>query len=599
MSEIALNAPTHDADEGEWFASDMAAFSEKADAIWQSARAADADHPYRLKYGLGEDLIWVYGKSGFANGDNIQNAVIVPYFKGSTNEITAIRFIVVNEEGDEHDIWLRSDLGHVGAYTRVSNHKTDPVLLTTSLSDALSLFEATGYCVAVAENSTGLGVVAATLASAHPDTRIVVCGTEATRAEAEAAARMIGAPLAISANDTAPCQHEDFNGLYQQSGPEAVRALIEAASVPKSSSGIDGTPVDITPWPITIASIGELVANTEKMVRRFTILNEFQVLTVALWIFASHVMDLMPFAPILGLFSPTMGCGKTTLLNVLKHLVRRPVAAGGMSAAFIYHVIERLMPVLLMDEGEHYVGKDRAMTNIINSGHTRISGFIGKVNNGKSKMHPTFCPKVLAMINRPTGTTYDRCIAIHLRRMLPDEVVEQVHYANHAEFAQLKSKIVRWANDARSLIAQARPARLNVPNSRTADNWVPLLTVASLGGEELLNRAIAAGEHMAAAVGDRMNEGELLLRDIKTVFDATGRRWLWTHELLDALCSDEDKQWRYFCNGKPLSSRALGEMLAPFGISSKDIRHGEAVKKGYERTAFEDGFARYVTGSNK
>ncbi|PQV52178.1 DUF3631 domain-containing protein [Paraburkholderia sp. BL21I4N1] len=599
MNTIALDMPGDGADIGEWIASDMRAFSEKANAIWESARAADEDHPYRLKYGLGGELIWVYGEPGFVNGEDIENAVVVPFFEGSTNRITAIRFIGTNDNGDEHDVWLRGDSGHGGTYARIGAHKTDTLLLAPNFSDALSLFEATGDRVAVPADSSSLGLVAATLASAHPDTRIVVCATEATRAEAEAAARMIGAPLAIPATGTTPCLYEDFNTLYQQSGQAAVCAVVETAMVPKSSSEIDGTPVDIIPWPIQIPSIGELVAKTERMIRRFSILDEFQVLTVALWIFASHVMDLMPFAPILGLFSPTMGCGKTTLLNVLKHLVRRPVAAGGLSPAFIYHVIERLMPTLLMDEGEHYVGKDRAMTNIINSGHTHIAGYIGKVINGRSKMHPTYCPKVLAMINLPAGTTYDRCIPIHLRRKLPDEAVEQMHYANEAEFAQLKSMIVRWANDARPLLMQARPARLNVSNSRTADNWVPLLTVASLGDEALLNRAIAAGERMAVSVRNRLNDGELLLRDVKPIFDATGRKWLWTHELLDILCSDEDKQWRYYCNGKPLSSRALGEMLAPFGIVSKDIRYGESVKKGYERAAFEDAFARYVNSSTE
>jgi hypothetical protein len=598
MNKITPPSPS-DADIGEWITNAPSTFAEKTEAIWQAAVAADADHPYRLKYGLGEELIWVYGQPGFVNGENIQNAVVVPYFKGSTNEITAIRFIVMNEDGDEHDIWLQSDAGHGGAYARIGAHKTDKMLLTSSFSDALSLFEATGDRVAVPADSSSLGLVAATLASAHPNTRIVVCATEAIRAEAEAAARMIGAPLAITATGTVPCQHEGFNTLFQQSGHEAVWALVESATGPKSSSEIDGAPIDITPWPIPIPSISELVEKTEQIIRRFSILDEFQVLTVALWIFASHIMDLMPFAPILGLFSPTMGCGKTTLLNVLKHLVRRPVAAGGLSPAFIYHVIERLMPTLLMDEAEHYVGKDRAMTNIINSGHTRIAGYIGKVINGRSKMHPTYCPKVLAMINLPAGTTYDRCIPIHLRRKLPDEAVEQVHYANEAEFAQLKSMIVRWANDARPLLVQARPARLNVSNSRTADNWLPLLTVASLGSEALLNRAIAAGQRMAVSVRNRLNDGELLLRDVKPIFDVTGRRWLWTHELLDILCSDEDKQWRYYCNGKPLSSRALGEMLAPFGIVSKDIRNGESVKKGYERTAFEDAFARYVNISNE
>ncbi|CAJ4818561.1 DUF3631 domain-containing protein [Burkholderia pseudomallei] len=598
MNTNDLDMPGDGADIREWLTSDMNAFSEKANALWQNTSAAEKDHPFRLKYGLGENLIWVYGKQGFVDDEDIQNAIVVPYFKGSTNEIISLRFIVVNEDGDGRDIWLRSDSEHIGAYARFGVRKSDTVLLTPSLSDGVSLFAATRHCVAVPENPESVGIVAATLASAHRAARIVVCCDEVSRAAAEAAARMIGAPLVTPRAGDGTYSYESFADLCRQSGADALSALVDSADVPKSDAGADGAPADIAPWPLESPDINELVADVEQTVRRFSVLTDVQAFVVALWIIVSHVMDLMPFSPILGLFSPTKGCGKTTVLGVLRLLVHRPVVAANLTAAYLYHIIARWMPTMLIDEGDTFVHKNSDLTGIINSGHTRISGYVGKMNSGQPKTHPVFCGKVLAMIGRPPATIYHRSIPINLRRKLADEAVELLYYANEAEFAQLKSKIVRWASDNRSAIEKARPPRLPVPDSRMADNFVPLLSVASLGSDELLSRAIAAGESMAATAGNQLSDGEHLLGDVKFIFDSTGRTWIWSHELLAALCQDDDKQWRHCDGGKPLSSRMLADMLRPFGIESTDIREGKTVKKGYKRSSFEDAFARYVNASS-
>jgi NADP-dependent 3-hydroxy acid dehydrogenase YdfG len=42
-----------------------------------------------------------------------------------------------------------------------------------------------------------------------------------------------------------------------------------------------------------------------------------------------------------------------------------------MSAAYLYHMIERHMPTMLIDEGDTFVRKNSDLTGIINSGHTR------------------------------------------------------------------------------------------------------------------------------------------------------------------------------------------------------------------------------------
>ncbi len=100
MSTVFLPS-TPDTDIGEWLTSDASAFEHKANALWQNALAAGDDHPYRLKYGLSADSVWVHGLPGFVNGESVQNAVVVLYSSGSPRKITAIRFIVMDEDGSE------------------------------------------------------------------------------------------------------------------------------------------------------------------------------------------------------------------------------------------------------------------------------------------------------------------------------------------------------------------------------------------------------------------------------------------------------------------------------------------------------------------
>lgn len=583
-------------DLGEWLTIDPATFSEKANYLWQGAIAPGQGHPYLCKYDLAPGSCWICSEPGFVNDESVQDSIVVPYYSGA-NEIVALRFVSVDEDGNTQNVWLPDGFGHVGSYARLGEQKTDVILLTSSHSDGVSLFEATGYRVAVASNSAGLVLVAAKLASAHPQTRIVVCSALGALAEAEAAARMIGATLATPATGSGFGDEDSFNSLYQQSGAETLRQIVDTAAPPKSDGGADGVPIDIAPWPVE-TSITEIVPSLERLIPRFSVVTEAEALVISMWILVSHIMDLMPFSPILGLFSPTKGCGKTTLLELLALLVRRPITAANMTAAYLYNIIEHFLPTLLIDEGDTFLARSSDLTGIINSGHSRAAGFVRKMIGGKPKAYPAFCGKVLSMIGFPADTIYDRCIAIHLRRKLADETVEPLYHADKAEFARLKSKITRWAIDSQAQIKMARPPRLKVRNSRTADNYVPLLMVASLGGEELLKRVTAAAESLTAAAGEQLRDDELLIRHIKAIFESTGRSWIWSQELVDMLCQDEDMPWARCNRGRPLTPTMLAAMLSAFSIKGVNLRDGETVKKGYKRAFFEDAFARYASSDN-
>jgi hypothetical protein len=60
----------------------------------------------------------------------------------------------------------------------------------------------------------------------------------------------------------------------------------------------------------------------------------------ALWVVHSYLTEHFLVSPRLGVRSPTKGCGKTLLLDVLGCLVRRPLPTASVTPAAIFRVIE-------------------------------------------------------------------------------------------------------------------------------------------------------------------------------------------------------------------------------------------------------------------
>jgi hypothetical protein len=63
-------------------------------------------------------------------------------------------------------------------------------------------------------------------------------------------------------------------------------------------------------------------------------------LAIALWALHTYVFDRYKITPRLALLSPVFGCGKTTLLILLEHLVANPSRYVNVTAALLYRQIE-------------------------------------------------------------------------------------------------------------------------------------------------------------------------------------------------------------------------------------------------------------------
>ena len=132
---------------------------------------------------------------------------------------------------------------------------------------------------------------------------------------------------------------------------------------------------------------------------------------------------------------------------------------------------------------------------------------------------------------------------------------------------------------------------------RNADVWEALLAVADLAGGHWPESARAAA---VAAVADTEGKapsiGVMLLCDIRTIFSIHGTDHLMTQRLLTDLWGMEESPWASLQrDGSGIDARGLAKRLAPYGITSCDIRDaGGKNRKGYYRAAFTDTWERYI-----
>ncbi len=112
------------------------------------------------------------------------------------------------------------------------------LLIAEGFATAASLHETTGQPVVCAFDAGNLAPVAKALRQRHPTILLVLCGdddrdteaktgTNTGRSKATAAARAVGG-LAVFP-EPLPEGKSDFNDLHQAAGPDAVRAIVEAA----------------------------------------------------------------------------------------------------------------------------------------------------------------------------------------------------------------------------------------------------------------------------------------------------------------------------------------------------------------------------------
>jgi uncharacterized protein DUF3631 len=151
-----------------------------------------------------------------------------------------------------------------------------------------------------------------------------------------------------------------------------------------------------------------------------------------------------------------------------------------------------------------------------------------------------------------------------MKRKLPEETVQDFDHLDHPEFATLRCKLLRWANDNHEGLAKAQPQIPTGFNNRLRRNWWMLLAIAELAGDDWADTARKAARDVESIQEATSIEIELLT-DIRKAFDTSGGDEISTKTLITTLCLDEEAPWATYAKGKPITDRHLARMLKSTG----------------------------------
>jgi hypothetical protein len=344
-------------------------------------------------------------------------------------------------------------------------------------------------------------------------------------------------------------------------------------------------------------------------VRRFVVLTAAQVTAVVLYVAQTYVHQSLDVIGYLAITSPERRSGKTRLMDVLELLVAVPWRVIEPSEAVLFRKIDRAQPTLLLDEFDAIFASrrdtepQRAVLNAGNARGTCVSRCIPPSHDVMD--FEVFCPKVLAGIGRLPDTVADRAINIAMKRKLRGEACARFRRRTAKPQAdELVAELERWASTAAEPLQMALErveplaedgGALEVLDDRAFEQaWEPLVALASLAGDEWLERAIAAALELSAGRDAQPETVRLrLLQDTRLVFEHLGDR-VSSETLAAELANDLDAPWSDW-HGKAITPRAIADLLRQFEIRPRSVRFPDGgTAKGYRREQFEDSWRRYV-----
>lgn len=283
----------------------------------------------------------------------------------------------------------------------------------------------------------------------------------------------------------------------------------------------------------------------------------------------------------------------TTRVNSkLEAVVANPIQASNISSAAVYRSIERWHPTLIVDEADTFLRDNTELRGILNAGHRR-NAFVLRVegDDHEPRRFSVWCPKVIAMIGKPHATLSGRSIVVELKRKTMLEKRER--FTDGCLNDHLARKCARWAADNEGRLRSHQPSLPESLFNRTADNWIPLITIADMAGSgwQETARQLAA---TAAARKDGDITSVLLLQAIRELFEEKNADRLSSEDIVNRLANSEGSPWPEYRNGKPISMNQVANLLKDYKVHSKQVRFGSTTRKGYMRDDFRDAFKRYL-----
>jgi phage/plasmid primase-like uncharacterized protein len=195
-----------------------AAAASSALEIWKQAAQASEDHPYLKRKGIKPHGVKLS-----------EGKLVIPIRIKS--DICSLQFIA--PDGEKRFL---SGGQITGGYFSIGK-PNDIICITEGFATGASVYEATGYAVAVAFNCGNLDNVTKAMRDKFPNAKLIVCADDDYKSlnnpghsAANLAAQNNGGMVAIpSFGDNRPDKATDFNDMHQHCGLEAVKQAIGRA----------------------------------------------------------------------------------------------------------------------------------------------------------------------------------------------------------------------------------------------------------------------------------------------------------------------------------------------------------------------------------
>ena len=404
-------------------------------------------------------------------------------------------------------------------------------------------------------------------------------------------------------------------GVYESVRLEAAKRLHMRVSMLDTLVGVERDKIakpetdflphwKVEPWPDPVDGAA-LLDELRQLFNRYAVTPKHADVLLALWALHTWVFDSFDITPYLVISSPTRRCGKSLVLTILQWVCCRAKKNDSMSKAAIYRSVEVERPTLVLDE-VGWVGDLKDERQGILCGGFERNGFVevceGESANITVRRYSTYCPKAFGLIGKLTATLMDRSIEIAMQRKTKLDKVERLGRRDNADYARLRQRCLRWANDSHEALAAIKPKAPDGLNDRALDIWEPLLAIAERVGGHWPKLATEAAIALSGDDGSAAEEISVeLLHGIEAEFNRSGSAALTTKTLIAALCADEEQPWATWNKGKPISDRQVARLLRPFAILSNTVHQNETgvpQAKGYRRAWFEDAFERYLPRAN-
>ena len=201
-------------------------------------------------------------------------------------------------------------------------------------------------------------------------------------------------------------------------------------------------------------------------------------------------------------------------------MVLRPLPTANVTASAIFRVVEKCRPTLLVDEADTFLAEAEELRGVVNSGHRQGGAVVRTVGDEhEPRRFSTYGAVAIALIGKLPATLQDRSVTVDLKRRLASEQVTSFRCDRTRDLDELARKAARWAADNADRVRAVEPKMPAGLFNRDADNWRPLLAIATVAAGGWPEQARQVAERCCAATSDDDETWlQMLVVDIHKIF---------------------------------------------------------------------------------